>query len=1373
MVLAELGRKITSALRSLGNATIINEDVLNSLLKEICTALIESDVNIRLVKQLRENVKSMINFDELAAGVNKRKLIESAVFNELVRIIDPQVKAWQPTKGKSNVIMLVGLQGSGKTTTATKLAYHYQKKGWKTCLICADTYRAGAFDQLKQNATKARIPYYGSYTEADPAVIAKEGVKRFNEEKFEIIVVDTSGRHKQEEALFEEMLQVSNAINPDHVIYVMDASIGQACEAQASAFKAMVDVASVIVTKLDGHAKGGGALSAVAATHSPIVFIGTGEHIEDFEPFRVHPFVKKLLGLGDLEDLFEKVKDMKFDENEELIKKLKQGVFTLRSMYEQFQNILKIGPLSAVLSSIPGLGQELFTNDRESHRRLKRLMTIMDSMNDHELDSDDGARLFNRQPGRIQRVARGAGVSQGEVKQLLVQHTKFAQVVKKMGGINGLFQQMPSGTGGGSGSGGGGQPSLSDMAAAARSVNSGKMAKLQASMARAMDPRVLHQMGGTAGLQNVLRQLQSVASAKLHKHTRSTALSRIRNPIFRVEFNTTSWDAPPPSDSPTNTEHVTSNRGVTATKTGWNPHFNSRTNFNININSHIEFLIVSQASVHASLNGGTGLVVGYSRLGIRDALRNYGNNLEDAAFSLDILPLPTDQCVDGNTLPSLGTLSLFLTASATAVNAAIVAANINQRSFSPSGYSAMLQTNMEDEVQSRTLQCVLLCILPMGKGDVQGTCDSKCGFGVDRRHKRSHRSTPTAEESRSSTPAANSNTAPTNAVTNGSSDTSTTNRTPATGDLLTIPRRSNGGRRRSAPDTEGLPPQWERRTDPSTGRIYYVDHLTKRTQWEKPQPLPSGWERRLDQNNRVYYVDHNTRTTTWHPPSDHLLDNVVRWRQWYDIRAGNMRNQMSQLYASSGWANGAGSSPAHSIPETLGPLPEGFERRRDSNGRVYYVNHRTKTTQWEDPRQTTVPLPSGWEMRYTPEGFVFYVDHNTRTTTFKDPRQPGSADSNQWTLDRKVASFRYLCHVNSSTDKVAIRVRRSDLLNDSFNQLLKVPAKSLRGRLSVTFEDEEALDYGGVQREWFFQLSDQLLNPMYCLFEYASGNNFSLQINANSSVNPQHLQYFRFVGRFIALALFHGKFIDNGFTLPFYKRLLNKPLSLNDLQTVDEEYYNSLLFIRENPIDDADLELYFEADYEHFGQTITCELKQGGKSIKVTDANKEEYLSLMVNWRFSRGTEEQMEAFMAGFADVFPLQWLQYFDERELEMILCGLQKIDVDDWQQNTNYKDYTVSSKQIVWFWKFVRTLSTERRVRLLQFVTGTCRLPVGGFKELMGSNGLQLFTIKRAGKENALPLSHTCFNRLDLPPYRSYEILVEKVTLAIDETEGFGLQ
>ncbi|GFY50570.1 signal recognition particle 54 kDa protein [Trichonephila inaurata madagascariensis] len=326
MVLADLGRKITNALRSLNNATIINKEVLDSMLKEICTALLEADVNIKLVKQLRENVRSVIDFDEMAAGLNKRRMIQSAVFKELIKLVDPGVKAWQPTKGKPNIIMFVGLQGSGKTTTCSKLAYYYLKKGWKTCLVCADTFRAGAFDQLKQNATKARIPFYGSYTEVDPVVIAQEGVDKFKNENFEIIIVDTSGRHKQEDSLFEEMLQVSNATNPDNIIFVMDASIGQACEAQARAFKDKVDVGAVIVTKLDGHAKGGGALSAVAATQSPIIFIGTGEHIDDFEPFKVKPFVSKLLGMGDIEGLIDKVNELKLDDNEELIEKLKHGL---------------------------------------------------------------------------------------------------------------------------------------------------------------------------------------------------------------------------------------------------------------------------------------------------------------------------------------------------------------------------------------------------------------------------------------------------------------------------------------------------------------------------------------------------------------------------------------------------------------------------------------------------------------------------------------------------------------------------------------------------------------------------------------------------------------------------------------------------------------------------------------------------------------------------------------------------------------------------------------------------------------------------------------------------------------------------------------
>ncbi|KAI4893975.1 hypothetical protein NFI96_001789 [Prochilodus magdalenae] len=388
MVLADLGRKITSALRSLSNATIINEE-----------------------------------------------------------LVDPGVKAWTPTKGKNNIIMFVGLQGSGKTTTCSKLAYYYQRKGWKTCLICADTFRA----------------------EMDPVIIASEGVEKFKSENFEIIIVDTSGRHKQEDSLFEEMLQVSNAVQPDNIVYVMDASIGQACEAQAKAFKDKVDVASVIITKLDGHAKGGGALSAVAATKSPIIFIGTGEHIDDFEPFKTQPFISKLLGMGDIEGLIDKVNELKLDDNEELIDKLKHGQFTLRDMYEQFQNIMKMGPFGQIMGMIPGFGTDFMSKGNEQES------------------------MASKQPNRVQRVARGSGVATRDVQELLTQYTKFAQMVKKMGGIKGLFK--------------GGDMS--------KNVNPSQMAKLNQQMAKMMDPRVLHHMGGMAGLQSMMRQFQQGAAGNM------------------------------------------------------------------------------------------------------------------------------------------------------------------------------------------------------------------------------------------------------------------------------------------------------------------------------------------------------------------------------------------------------------------------------------------------------------------------------------------------------------------------------------------------------------------------------------------------------------------------------------------------------------------------------------------------------------------------------------------------------------------------------------------------------------------------------------------------------------------------------------------
>ncbi|KAI0983621.1 hypothetical protein GJ496_002791 [Pomphorhynchus laevis] len=494
MVLAELGRKITDALRSLSNATIINEQVLNEALKQICTALLESDINVRLVKQLRENVKATINVESAAAGLSKRRLIQTSVFTELVKLIDPGVEPWKPVKGKPNIIMFVGLQGSGKTTTCTKLAYHFQRKSWKTCLVCADTFRAGAFDQLKQNASRARIPFYGSYTESDPVRIALDGVDKFKDE-FEIIIVDTSGRHMQEDSLFEEMLMLSNAIKPDNIIFVMDASIGQACEAQARAFKSKVDVGAVIITKLDGHAKGGGALSAVAATHSPITFIGTGEHIEDFESFKVKPFVSKLLGMGDIEGLVEKVNQLGLDKNEELMEKLKHGNFSLRDMYEQFQTIMKMGPFGQIMGMIPGFGTDFLTKhgEEESHARVKRMMCIMDSMNDYELDNLEGAKIFVKQPGRSSRVARGSGVSVKEVQDLISQYSKFAQVVKKMGGVKGLFK-------------------AGEMS---KNVNPTQMSKINSQVAKMIDPRILQQMGGISGLNSLMKQFQQTGSPNI------------------------------------------------------------------------------------------------------------------------------------------------------------------------------------------------------------------------------------------------------------------------------------------------------------------------------------------------------------------------------------------------------------------------------------------------------------------------------------------------------------------------------------------------------------------------------------------------------------------------------------------------------------------------------------------------------------------------------------------------------------------------------------------------------------------------------------------------------------------------------------------
>ncbi|XP_053539916.1 NEDD4-like E3 ubiquitin-protein ligase WWP1 isoform X2 [Ictalurus punctatus] len=623
----------------------------------------------------------------------------------------------------------------------------------------------------------------------------------------------------------------------------------------------------------------------------------------------------------------------------------------------------------------------------------------------------------------------------------------------------------------------------------------------------------------------------------------------------------------------------------------------------------------------------------------------------------------------------------------------------------------------------------------------------------------------------SSDAASSSSSAPSQTVAAAASSSSSA--AEAASDTSTV---TDGAKPRQQPPnvstSDPLPSGWEQRKDPH-GRTYYVDHNTRTTTWERPQPLPPGWERRVDTRGRIYYVDHNTRTTTWQRPTMESVRNFEQWQSQRSQLQGAM-HQFNQRYLYSASMMSAENDP-------LGPLPPGWERRVDSNDRVYFVNHNTKTTQWEDPRtqglQNEDPLPEGWEIRYTREGVRYFVDHNTRTTTFSDPRTGKSSVTKgpQIAYERsfrwKLAHFRYLCQSNALPSHVKITVSRQTLFEDSFQQIMALKPYDLRRRLYIIFRGEEGLDYGGLAREWFFLLSHEVLNPMYCLFEYAGKSNYCLQINPASTINPDHLSYFCFIGRFIAMALFHGKFIDTGFSLPFYKRMLNKKLLLKDLESIDPEFYNSLIWIRDNNIEECSLEMYFTVDMEILGKITSHNLKPDGDNILVTEENKEEYIGLMAEWRFSRGVEGQTKAFLDGFNEVVPLQWLQYFDEKELEVMLCGMLEVDLQDWQRNTVYRHYTRNSKQIMWFWQFVKEVDNEVRLRLLQFVTGTCRLPLGGFAELMGSNGPQKFCIEKVGKETWLPRSHTCFNRLDLPPYKSFEQLKEKLLFAIEETEGFG--
>ncbi|XP_060805532.1 E3 ubiquitin-protein ligase Nedd-4 isoform X2 [Amyelois transitella] len=523
-------------------------------------------------------------------------------------------------------------------------------------------------------------------------------------------------------------------------------------------------------------------------------------------------------------------------------------------------------------------------------------------------------------------------------------------------------------------------------------------------------------------------------------------------------------------------------------------------------------------------------------------------------------------------------------------------------------------------------------------------------------------------------------------------------------------RSPNSRRRRTATDSDDS----EDETDGSTESTRSSSASSTQSQTlPNSEGLPPGWTMQKAPNGRIFFIDHNKKTTTW-----------------IDPRTGCASSLPSAAAASAG------------PTDELGPLPEGWEERVHTDGRIFFIDHNTRTTQWEDPRLSN-PQIAGPAVPYS-------RDYKRKYEYLKSQlRKPSNVPN-----------------------KFEIKVRRNSILEDSYRIISSVSRiELLKTKLWVEFESEVGLDYGGLAREWFFLLSKEMFNPYYGLFEYSAMDNYTLQINPNSGVcNEEHLSYFKFIGRVAGMAVYHGKLLDAFFIRPFYKMMLNKTIDLKDMESVDLEYYNSLMWIREN--DPSELELTFSVDEEQFGKTIQRELKPGGANIPVDDENKDEYIKLVIQWRFVSRVQEQMSAFLEGFGALVPLNLLKIFDEHELELLLCGIQHIDVRDWRANTLYKgDYHANHIVVMWFWRVVLSFSNEMRSRLLQFVTGTSRVPMNGFKELYGSNGPQLFTIEKWGAPENYPRAHTCFNRIDLPPYESYQQLREKLIKAIEGSVGFA--
>ncbi|XP_075557590.1 SMAD specific E3 ubiquitin protein ligase [Dermacentor variabilis] len=608
-----------------------------------------------------------------------------------------------------------------------------------------------------------------------------------------------------------------------------------------------------------------------------------------------------------------------------------------------------------------------------------------------------------------------------------------------------------------------------------------------------------------------------------------------------------------------------------------------------------------------------------------------------------------------------------------------------------------------------------------------------------------------------------------------------------------------------------LPRGWEIRSTP-TGRLYYVDHNNRTTQFTDPRlpllGLTPAARRALPMSQMPSAQGHQMSPAHASPAPSAPTSNMTSGSS--SLTSSSMAAQPSAAPSSAsreappppaGPPGGQRSPPGPPNPLTTNANPPGGNVQPHANNAASQPSNPSSLPPPQSPMSPinvnglppvvpSMTATNNHRNSFFGGGGVPYLANNSPAPTVTSPTSSSALIMERSSspelsclpkykrdLVQKLTALRQeLQTVQPQSGHCRLEVSREDIFEESYRLIMKMRPKDLKKRLMVKFRGEEGLDYGGVAREWLYLLSHEMLNPYYGLFQYTRDDIYTLQINPDSSVNPEHLSYFHFVGRVIGLAVFHGHYIDGGFTLPFYKMLLGKPIHLDDIEVVDPDLHRSLTWMLNNDIGDI-IDTTFSVEHNAFGQLQVHELKPNGKDLPVTDDNKKEYVRLFVNYRFMRGIEQQFLALQKGFSELIHPNLLKSFDEKELELVIGGLGKIDLEDWKANTRLKHCTADSNVVKWFWRTVESYSEERRARLLQFVTGSSRVPLQGFKALQGSTGAagpRLFTIHMidANTDN-LPKAHTCFNRIDLPPYETQEKLSEKLTQAIEETCGFAVE